>query len=322
MMRVIVTGAAGAIGYHLCKYLADKGFYVYAVDNYIRGKKDKLYRKLLSLRNVEEIYADLANYDELFKLPKNVDIVFHLAAYNGTQNFYEVPFDVIWHSTLPTINLLMYYKNSNLRRFIYTGSSESYASTVEVFNWKIPTDENVPLCIKEPKNVRWSYAVSKLHGEVATVAASKQFGIPYTIIRYHNIYGPRMGDKHVIPDFIQRAKNGMYKLYGCHNTRTFLYVKDAVRVTYELALSNKAVNEIFNVGGEEEIKMIDLAKLILEIMGVREKIECYPAPPGSVIRRVPDISKLKKTIDFKPVYSLTEGLKETIKYYLKEDIEW
>ena len=192
---------------------------------------------------------------------------------------------------------------------------------MEAFKWDVPTNEDVPLCVNDIRNVRWSYAVSKIHGEAVMVSANKQYGMPYTIIRYHNVYGPRMGDKHVIPDFIERAKNGVYKLFGCHNTRTFIYVEDAVRASVELALSSKAENDIFNVGGEEEISMYDLGRLILQLMGLDDtEIECYPPPKGSVMRRVPDITKLKGAIDFVPRWSLIDGLRKTIDYYIQGDI--
>ena len=315
--RVLVTGSAGAIGYFLTKSLAERGYKVFAVDNFIRGKKDKLYEELLSKENVEHIEIDLTKPEEVKELPKNVDYVYHLAALNGTQNFYEVPFDVVVNSTLPTVHLLYHYKDSHLKRFVYAGSSEAYASTVSFFNWRIPTGENVPLCIEDVKNVRWSYAASKLLGEIATVSASKQFGIPYTIVRYHNVFGPRMGDKHVIPDFIQRIKEGRYELYGCDNTRSFIYVEDAVEITISLAESDRGANDIFNVGSEREIRIFELGNLILKLIGIENvKIKCYPAPEGSVKRRLPDINKLKKTLNFKPKYSLEEGLKRTIKYYL------
>ena len=323
MQRILVTGAAGAIGYHLSKYLADLGFEIYAVDNFLRGKKDKYYRQLISKPNVFSIEVDLSNPTEINKLPKNIDYIFHLAAYNGTQNFYERPFSVLYHSTLPTINLLEYYRGVPIKKFIYAGTSEAYASTVQMFNWKVPTAEDVPLCIDNITNPRWSYAVSKIHGEMAIISAATEFGLNYLIIRYHNVYGPRMGDKHVIPDFIQRVKKGIYELYGCHNTRTFLYVKDAVEATVKLAFSTEITNDIFNVGSEYEITILELGKLILKLMNQEDKeIKCFPAPKGSILRRVPDITKLKKAIGFKPKYSLEEGLKETINYYIKEEIAW
>lgn len=317
MAKMLVTGGAGAIGYHLSKALAELGHDVVIVDNFSRSRSDLLFDNLISLDNVRFLNIDLCDASAVSSLDVDFDYVFHLAAMNGTQNFYDVPFDCLRNCTLPTINLLNHFgANGNLRRFIYAGSSEAYASTVSRFGWKVPTDEKVPLCIDDPQNVRWSYGGSKLHGELATVAASKQFGIPYTIIRYHNVYGPRMGDKHVIPDFLRRAQTGVYELYGYQDTRSFIYVTDAVRATVMVANSESMKNEIVNIGSAEEITILALAEKILSLMGISHDITCHPSPKGSVSRRAPDLSKLSTLTGFKQQVSLDQGLMETIRYYL------
>lgn len=223
------------------------------------------------------------------------------------------------HSTQPTINLLQKYgSKKKLKRFIYSGSSESYACSVSRFDYEIPTDENVPLGIEDPLNPRWSYGGSKLHGELACVAACKEFGTPFTILRYHNIYGPRMGDKHVIPDFIERAKKSIYELYGHQDTRSFLYVSDAVDATILCAESTDTINEIIHLGSEDEIKIIELGKIIMKLIKNHNEITIHPSPEGSVKRRAPNITKLKRLIRFTPKYSIEEGLIETIKFYAPE----
>lgn len=317
MAKILITGAAGAIGYHLAKFLIDRGDKVYLVDNFVRGDRDKLYMQLTEKNGVNVFDIDLRDTSLVKKLPQEVDYVYHLAAFNGTQNFYELPFDVLDHSTVPTINLLRYYSQSkSLKRFVYSGSSEAYASTVTTFGWKVPTDEKVPLCISDPLNLRWSYGASKMHGEIACVAAAGQFNMPFTVIRFHNVYGPRMGDKHVIPDFLERACKGVYELYGCEDTRSFIYVTDAVRASIAVAESERCNKEIVNVGGSDEITMLALGEKILALMGIKEKIQCHPSPSGSVKRRVPDLSKLYHLTDYAPKVTLDEGLKLTIQYYL------
>lgn len=312
-MKSLVTGAGGAIGFHLVNFLVDQGHDVHVIDNFSRSERDSHYLKLISHPRVSEHVLDLKDRSQVASLPDDFEFVFHLAAMNGTSNFYERPLTVMENSTLPTLNLLRKFENSRaLKRFVYAGSSEAYASTVATFGWEVPTGEDVPLSIDNPMNPRWSYAISKLHGEIACVAAATEFTLPFTIVRFHNVYGPRMGDKHVIPDFVKRAINGVYKLIGWEDTRTFIYVSDAVRSTVALAQSPKAANQIVNVGGELEISMKDLGEKILEIMDISATIELLPSPSGSVGRRAPKLEKFKEITGLSAEVSLEDGLKATI----------
>jgi nucleoside-diphosphate-sugar epimerase len=319
-MKVLVTGAAGFIGYHVARQLLDRGDDVVLVDNFVRGHDDDLYRALSQRPGATAIQLDLADPAMVRDLPTEIDMVFHLAALNGTANFYESPFEVMRLSTLPTFALIEKYRHANLRRFIYAGSSESYAATVTRFGWPVPTAEDVPLCIDDPFNPRWSYAVSKLHGEILTINGCRQFGIPFTVARYHNAYGPRMGDKHVVPDFLARARDGVFAVYGHEETRSFLYIDDAVEATIGLAMSAEAAGEIVNVGSGQEITIADLARVMMDVCGFAGDIALHPAPAGSVRRRVPDLSKLSGLTGFSPKVSLHEGIARTATFYLGRDV--
>jgi UDP-glucose 4-epimerase len=318
MRRILVTGAAGFIGYALAKKLAEQPeTNVCAVDNFARGERDAAYEALCDRDNVTAYALDLTDRQALEALPPDFDIIYHMAALNGTQNFYERPYDVVRCSTLPTFHLLdRYAAAGGLQRFVYAGSSEAYAGTVTQFGWPVPTAEDVPLCVSDPTNVRWSYGASKLHGEVMVIAAGRQCHLPYTIIRYHNVYGPRMGDKHVVPDFLMRMKNGVYELYGHADTRSFIYIDDAVRATTELANCPAAQNETVNVGSDRELRILDLGRRMLELAGIDADITLHDSPPGSVPRRVPDLAKLRRLTGFRERCTLTEGLRLTMDYYL------
>ena len=288
------------------------------IDNFVNGTPDALYEALVRQTNVQRLDLDLTDFAAVANLP-DVDVAFHMAALNGTQRFYERPFDVMLHSTIPTINLLQRYcKGAPLKRFIYAGSSESYASTVSRFGWIVPTEETVPLGIDDVLNVRWSYGASKLHGEVAVVAAAAQFDIPDTIARIHNAYGPRMGEKHVVPDFLNRARNGVYSLYGYDDTRTFIYVDDATAILEKIGSEAACRNEIINVGGAREIKILELAKIIMSVCGMHGSIELHSSPPGSVKRRAPDLTKLRSLVGFEETWTLEDGLYATAKFYLSK----
>ncbi|NQY43515.1 MAG: NAD-dependent epimerase/dehydratase family protein [Legionellales bacterium] len=317
---ILISGGAGAIGFQLAKVLANRGDEIYIADNFIRSENDDEFKSLVSNSNVHAINIDLSDIVSCERhLPDSVDYIYHMAAFNGTQNFYEHSFQVLLHSTLPTIHLIKIYGLSKrLKRFIYAGSSEAYASTITRFDWEIPTSEDVPLGIEDPLNPRWSYGGSKMHGELACVAANSEFEMPFTVLRYHNVFGPRMGDRHIVPDFIARAKQGKFELFGYDDTRSFIYVADAVNSTIAAAESELSLNQIIHLGSDEEIKIIDLAKMMMKIMGLENEIILHTSPKGSVKRRSPNIAKLKHMIDFSPKISLEEGLRKTITYYAPE----
>jgi UDP-glucose 4-epimerase len=318
-MRVLVTGAAGFLGFHLARALATRAeAEVFCVDNLIRGMDDEPYRALAARPNVTRIDADLSVESQVASLPDDMDYVYHLAALNGTQNFYERPMAVIRASTLPTLFLAERYgaQPQPLKRFIYAGTSEAYASTVTRFGWPVPTAEDVPLGIEDVLNPRWSYAGSKLHGEIVTAQAARSLGFPMTIIRYHNAYGPRMGDKHVVPDFMARMREGRYELFGHADTRSFIYVDDAVRATILAAETPACAGEIVNVGGAREITMLELGREMLRIRGLEAEIMLHPSPAGSVKRRAPDLAKLQRLTGFSERVDLEQGLRATAAYYL------
>lgn len=316
----IVTGAAGFLGFHLARALASReGTTVYCVDNFARGEDDEHYRTLTGRDNVVRIDCDLSDPAAVARLPGDVDYVYHLAALNGTQNFYERPMDVIRACTLPTIYLCDHFRSSRaLKRFVYAGTSEAYASIVTQFDWPVPTAEDVPLGLVDVINPRWSYAGSKMHGEIVTAQAGRTYGFPVSIIRYHNAYGPRMGDKHVIPDFLTRLRQGRYELYGFEDTRSFLYVDDSVRATMMVAEHDACAGEIVNIGGSREMSMLELGKSMMKGEGLSDDIVLHPSPAGSVKRRAPDIAKLKRLTGFEERVSLATGLRATADFYLRD----
>jgi UDP-glucose 4-epimerase len=321
MSKILITGAAGFLGFHLAKTLAARGEQLTCVDNFVRGEQDAHLAALAALPNVEFIEADLSRPDQVAKLPTDIDTVYHLAALNGTQNFYERPMDVIRCCTLPTILLADHFGPlGRVKRFIYAGTSESYASTVTLFNWPVPTAEDVPLSLADVTNPRWSYAASKMHGEVVTAQAGRTYNMPFSIIRYHNAYGPRMGDRHVVPDFYARVREGRYELFGYEDTRSFLYVDDAVRATLLVGETSACADQIINVGGTQEITILELAKRMLAVRGLDQKIVLHPSPTGSVKRRAPDVGRLARLTGFQERISLDDGLRATAKFYLDDEL--
>lgn len=312
---ILVTGCGGFIGKFLLKdLLLDPENVVYGVDS-----KVKLSALVKSEYIPEEVCdrfvplnLDLSKQSDCLDLP-DVDFVFHLAAINGTSLFYEIPWEVFYHSTLTTINTLHRYNlSSRLKRFIYTSSSEVYASVVDQSPERCPTNERVPVGFYDVTNPRWSYGGAKLAGEIAAFAAGHQHDMPFSIIRYHNVYGPDMGLDHVIPDFINRGKSGLFELYGAENQRSFIYISDAIEATLAVAKSEEGLNRVVHVGSMDMITIELLAKKIMLIAGWQGEISHFSAPTGSTLNRCPDTTFLNSVIGFSPKISLDEGITRVV----------
>lgn len=305
----LVTGAAGFIGNHLTRLLSSQGHQVVAVDIELHANAAEQIATLKSLPGVTYHQADLTKNEDVAALPQ-VDGVYHLAALNGTQHFYSSPFDTLKHSTIPTVLLLEHYAQFPIEFFFYAGSSEAYASMVTKFGLEIPTSEDVPLGITDSREIRWSYGASKLHGEVALFAAAAQLGVPAVVGRFHNAYGPDMGLHHVIPDFIARGRDGVFSLYGSTQTRSFIYIDDAVRAVAEVA--NNAVGEVVNIGSPHEVTMLELAEIIMDEAGWQGEVEQFPAPSNSVERRAPKVDRLRELMNTDDFVSLRDGVRRVL----------
>ncbi len=315
MKTALVSGGAGFIGFHLAKKLSEK-YHVTITDNFARGKKDNEFNELLENKNISFIKADITKENELTKFD-SADFVYHLAAINGTENFYKIPDKVLKVGTTGTINMLDWFARQKKGKFLFSSSSETYAGTLKILGEKfpVPTPENIPLIIDDPSNLRWSYGGGKILGEIAVHSYAFIHKFDYSIIRYHNIYGPRMGTEHVIPQFIERIikKENPFRIFGGNETRTFCFIDDAVNATQ--LVMEKSSNQTIHIGrSDEEIKIIDLAKKLFHTAGVNPEIKLLPSPKGSVKRRCPDITKLS-SLGYKPETSLEAGLEKTFKWY-------
>ena len=320
-MKVLITGGAGFIGFYLAQYLCtDSDSEIVICDNLFRGQMDESLASLRRRSNVRFVNLDLTSRKDLGRLGKDFDIVYHLAAINGTRYFYEIPHEVLRVNVLSLLNVLDWLVTSNCKRLIWTSSSEVYAGTAIISDIPIPTPEETPLTIADVLNPRFSYAGSKIVGELLCLSYNKAYGLNTSIVRPHNIYGPRMGYEHVIPQLIMKIikKENPFKVYGANQTRAFCFVGDFVKALKLLGGNSKISGRILNIGNDkEEITIAGLAEKLFDLAKFHPELEILPPPPGSVPRRCPDITKARELIGYEPEVELSAGLKETYDWYLR-----
>lgn len=308
MTKILVTGGTGFVGSNLILQLLDKKNEIISFDNYSRNSFSN---ELLQKNNVHLIEGDITNQNDLKKIPKDIDIVYHLAAVNGTKYFYEMPEKVLQVNLKGVLNIMEWIQSTNAKRIFFTSSSEVYG-----FPSVFPTPINSILSIPDPINPRFSYSASKIAGEVIIINFARSIGIEYTIGRLHNAYGPKMGFEHVIPEFIRKAVKEEKFLVNGDGTesRSFCYISDIVKEIELITNKSHGKNEIFNIGNPVETTINQLISELEKIHGnkifpIYTKFE----NPGTK-RRVPDISKIKK-LGYTPKISLQEGLEKTYQWY-------
>lgn len=326
MLKILITGGAGFIGYHLSKHLLkihkDK-IKLVLVDNLQRGLMDDGFKKLLERDNVSFLNLDLTDPSSYDKIGSGYDHVYHLAAVNGTKHFYKIPHETSRINLLSLIYILEWFRVKNSSgKICFPSSNEAYAGGLNAFNiLPIPTPENVPLVIEDPFNPRWSYAATKLMGEVLTIHYAGTYKLRALIVRPHNFYGPRAGYDHVIPEFLERITDRIdpFPIYGASDTRTFCYIDDAVRAMQMLMDSTKTDEqpiEVVHIGDLLEISIQDLAEKLFKTTNWKPKeIKVENSPHGSVKRRLADVSKLQSLVGWKPEVSLEDGLCYTYEWY-------
>ncbi|MCB0165112.1 MAG: NAD-dependent epimerase/dehydratase family protein [Anaerolineae bacterium] len=319
--RILITGGSGFIGYHLSNYLSQEPTnQVVLVDNFIRGKRDEDLEALLARPNVQLVTGDLTDLATFAQLGDGYDEVYHLAAIIGVKNVIERPHEVVRVNAIATLFLLDWFVKGGGKKILFSSTSESYAWTQQFYQLPIPTPENVPVALTDIKNPRSSYAGSKIFGELAVTQYCQMYGKPFVNVRFHNVYGPRMGFEHVIPELYQRALNGQNPLvvYSANYSRAFCYVQDAVMAITKAMQNPAGDGHTFNVGNdEEEITIGELAQRILEKANVSIDIAPQVAAHDPIVRRCPDISQARKLLDYQPQVSLDEGLEQTLAWYAR-----
>lgn len=305
-MNVLITGAAGNIGSELVTALIQrKDYFVVGVDNLLTGSIAKLPQ---ATGNFKFIKADVNNWSEVSSIMTSYkfDYVFHYAAVVGVMRTLQNPVMVL-NDIQGIRNILDLSKNTGVNRVFYSSSSEVYGEPVE-----FPQNEKTT-----PLNSRLPYAIVKNLGEAFLRTYHQEYGLNYTIFRFFNTYGPKQSEDFVISKFIRQSiDNKELPINGNGGqTRTFCFIKDNIEVTLKCLLENKCLNDVMNVGNDQEIKIVDLAKKIIQLTNSKSSITYLPAlEEGDMTRRMPDISKMKNILG-RNLTEFDEGILLTIQAF-------
>ncbi|MFK5646071.1 NAD-dependent epimerase/dehydratase family protein [Ornithinimicrobium sp. LYQ121] len=317
-MRSVVLGGAGFIGAHLARRLLAEGRQVTVVDDFSRGARDATLDELRA-GGADVVSADLTRVESWASLGQDWDEVYHLVAVVGVRNVERDPLRCLRVNTVTALHLIDWVPPA--ARVFYASTSEVYAGGVESGLVAVPTAEDALVAVPHPTAPRAAYAVSKLWGEAALAHAGAARGFAWVTGRFHNVYGPRMGMDHVVPEMLSRAGGGEspFRVWGAGQTRAFCYVDDAVEAVLRLMGTPTATGRTVHIGTDVETSITDLAGLVLETVGVHPPLQPLPAPEGSVSRRCPDITLLRSLTGYAPAVGLDEGVLRTWRWYSDSD---
>ena len=320
MVDALILGGAGFIGYHLAQHLASlRDYRITLVDNLSRGALDADLQGLLDQhRAVSLTNADLLERDSFDGLGGPYDEVYLLAGMVGVRNVASQPDRVVYVNTGIILNTLEWLRRVGCGRLLFASTSEVYAGSVENGTAAVPTAEDAPATVLDTQAPRATYAITKILGEAAVTHYAAAGGYGAVVARYHNVYGPRMGFDHVVPELMERVihETDPFPVYGLEHTRAFCYVSDAVSATHALMTCPLERCEIVHVGNDaEEVPIRHLLSKLFDATGFHPAIEEHPAASGSVSRRCPDLGKLKALTGYRPAVDLKEGLGLTWEWY-------
>jgi len=302
MTNILVTGGAGFVGSSLVNRLCrSEKYQVVVVDNLLTGDQDRLQES----DRLKFIKADVNNLNDISTVfySHQFDYVFHYAAVVGVKRTLTNPVMVL-EDISGMRNILDLSKNTGVKRVFFSSSSEVYGEPVE-----LPQNEDTT-----PLNSRLPYAIVKNVGEAFLKSYKQEYGLDYTIFRFFNTYGPLQSKDFVVSKFISAAlKNEDITIYGDGTqTRTFCFVDDNINACIKAFENDLFMNEVINIGSDQELKVIELAELIKELTNSNSKIVHLPAlEEGDMARRLPDTGKMKALLGYEPV-SLRDGLQKLL----------
>jgi UDP-glucose 4-epimerase len=310
-MKALITGGAGFIGSHLAEALLAAGAEVTIIDDLSTGSIENI-EHLKRREKFSYTIESLGNRPHLAELVDRADIVFHLAAAVGVRLIIESPVHTIETNVNGTEQVLTLAAKKR-KKVVITSTSEVYGKAS-----KVPFCEDDDLVLGPTAKARWSYACSKALDEFLALAYWKEKHVPVVIVRLFNTVGPRQTGRYgmVIPNFVRQALRGEpITVFGDgHQSRCFSWVGDVVGALIRLAEHPGAVGQVFNVGGDEEISILGLANRVKTLARSGSSIElidytrAYEDGFEDMPRRVPDLTKIRRLIDYRPTLGLDEIL--------------
>ena len=312
--NVLVTGGAGFLGSWLCEVLVEQGANVICVDNLVSSLK----ANISSLEEKDNFRFVQHDVSQPISFEEPLDMVMHLASRASPLEFEKYPIQILKENTLGIWVALGIAKKHGAR-FLYTSTSEIYGAATE-----IPTSEEYRGNVN-PIGPRSCYDEAKRCGESYVIAYKMQHHLDTRIARIFNTYGSRMRAEgvygRVIPRFIEQAlSNKPLTIFGDGaQTRSFCYVTDQIEGLLRLAFLEAAKGEVINIGGEEELTILELAELVKELTNSSAELQFYPLPKDDPPRRRPNITKARKLLNWEPKVELKEGLKRTIRFFREKE---
>lgn len=319
-MKALITGGAGFIGSHLAEDLLTKGHEVRVIDDLSTGCFENI-EHLESHPNFTYTIDTILDPEVLGTVAHGVDHIYHLAAAVGVRLIVEEPLRTL-QTNIEGTERVFKVANANRAKVLVASTSEIYGK-----NTNAPFKEDEDRLLGSTTKTRWSYSTSKAVDEILALAYSRSKRLPIVIVRLFNTCGPRQTGQYgmVIPRFVQQAlRNEDITIYGDgKQTRSFTFVGDTVTALTGLMECKEAEGRIFNVGNDREITIEQLARMILEMVGSKSRLVYIPYNVAyeegfeDMMRRVPDISRIKETIGFEPQVQLEQLLQLVIDHFRK-----
>jgi UDP-glucose 4-epimerase len=310
-MKYLITGGAGFIGSHLTEALVNRGDQVVILDNFFTSSMDNLKQVKEKINLVE---GNILDQRLVAKLVSESDYIVHLAAALGVFNIVNKPLESL-KTNLQGSEIVLEAAAKHKKPVLIASTSEVYGK-----NDKVPLNEEDDRIIGHPLKSRWSYSEAKAVDESLAYFYYLENKLPIRIVRFFNTVGPRQVGHYgmVVPRFVSAAlKNEALSVYGSGDQiRCFCHVADAVKGLLLVMDSDKAKGQVFNVGNNSQISIMELAKKVIEITGSKSSIEkiayekAYPEGFEDMQRRVPDISKIKKVLGWEPEINLDQIIKD------------
>lgn len=314
-MRYLITGGAGFIGSHLAERLLAGGHHVTVLDDLSTGRKSNL-AAIEGKPQFQFIHESVENESTVAIAASQCDVIYHLAAAVGVQLIVDQPVLTI-HSLIHGTEVVLNAAHRFNRPVLIASSSEVYGKGT-----RVPFSEDDDVVMGPTRHTRWCYAYSKGVDEFLGLAYHKQFKLPVVMVRLFNTVGPRQVGMYgmVLPRFVEAALAGRtLQVYGDGTqTRCFCHVSDIVDAMVKIMGEPKAVGEVFNLGGDEEVTINDLAKRVIQVSGSKSTIEHIPLAKAygqqfdDLPRRVPKLDKIKSAIGFSPRHKLDEIIRSVI----------